>query len=117
MRLTSSLWVAAYLRRCACVDVPAVVERRGDMSAGTIFIKVDLLNGTGFLFAPAPQSLLSVDGARGWIMLNGGEAVSFADLEAYMIRELEFDPDLWIVVLEDRMGRHFLEDEFLGNMT
>jgi hypothetical protein len=32
-----------------------------------------------------------------------------ADVEAYLARQLRFDPDLWIVEVEDRGGRPFLD--------
>ncbi len=32
-----------------------------------------------------------------------------ADIEARLTREIKFDPDLWIVEVEDRAGRHFLD--------
>jgi hypothetical protein len=32
-----------------------------------------------------------------------------ADVEAYLTRQLRFDPDIWIVEVEDRAGRHFLD--------
>jgi hypothetical protein len=32
-----------------------------------------------------------------------------ADVEAYLGRELKFDPDIWIVEVEDRAGHHFLD--------
>ena len=31
------------------------------------------------------------------------------DVEAYLTRQIRFDPDLWIVEVEDRAGRHFLD--------
>ena len=31
------------------------------------------------------------------------------DVEERMARELRFDPDLWLVEVDDRAGRHFLE--------
>jgi hypothetical protein len=30
-------------------------------------------------------------------------------VESYLKRQLSFDPDLWIVEVEDRSGRHFLD--------
>jgi hypothetical protein len=32
-----------------------------------------------------------------------------AEVEAYLAREVKFDPDVWIVEIEDRAGRNFLE--------
>ena len=33
-----------------------------------------------------------------------------SDADAYLARQIDFDPDIWIVAVEDRLGRHFLED-------
>jgi hypothetical protein len=32
-----------------------------------------------------------------------------ADAEAYLARQIRFDPDVWIIEIEDRAGRHFLD--------
>ena len=31
------------------------------------------------------------------------------EVEAYLAREVKFDPDVWIVEIEDRAGRNFLD--------
>ena len=31
------------------------------------------------------------------------------DVEERVARELKFDPDLWLVEVDDRAGRHFLD--------
>ena len=45
MRLKTSIWVAAYLRRCQTAGVFGAVRRRGAEEAGAVFVKVALLDG------------------------------------------------------------------------
>ncbi len=107
MRLKSALWVAAYLRRCHVEGVFAVVRRRGAEDAGAIFVRISRLDGTSDLFGPAPQS--AFDAARAFAPCLSKQLASDADVEAYLARQLKFDPDIWIVEVEDRAGRNFLE--------
>ena len=110
MRLKSAIWVSAYIRRCHLEGAFAVVRRRGAEEAGAIFVKLSKLDGTAALFAPAPQS--AFDEARPGDRLFAPVLTGFvpeADIETRLQRELSFDPDLWIVEVEDRAGRHFLD--------
>ena len=110
VRLKSGLWVAAYLRRCQVAGSAAVLRRRGAEEAGAIFIKVSRLDGTADLFGPAPQS--AFDDARpsdrAFVACFPGQ-VPEADAEAYIARQIRFDPDIWVVEVEDRAGRHFID--------
>src|SRR5262245_36219767 len=110
MRLKSELWVKAYLRRCALEGAPALIERRGDGDAGAIYIKVSRLDGTATLFGPAPAGLGARDNERRWQVCLASATALETEADAYLARQQAFDPDLWIVVVEDRQGRHFLED-------
>jgi hypothetical protein len=112
MRLKSGIWVAAYLRRCAIEGAFTAVRRRGAEEAGAIFIKINWLDGTATLYGPAPQS--SFDEAQPAdrffaAVLGGDKAAPEADIEARLTREIRFDPDVWIVEIEDRAGRNFLD--------
>jgi hypothetical protein len=107
MRVTSTLWVSAYVRRCHLDGAFAVVRRRGAPEAGAIFVKLDRLDGTAALFGPAPQSLVEEALDRQFEEISPG-APNEA-LEDRLVREIRFDPDLWLVEVEDRGGRHFLE--------
>jgi hypothetical protein len=112
MRLKSGIWVSAYLRRCNVEGVFAVVRRRGAEEAGAIFIKVNRLDGTALLYGPAPQS--AFDEARPvdrffTTIVGDASPVPDADIETRLAREIRFDPDLWIVEIEDREGRNFLD--------
>ncbi|MGY2049981.1 DUF1491 family protein [Methylobacterium sp. JK268] len=108
-RLRSDFWVAAHLRRCGVEGVSAVQRRRGAPEAGAIFVKVDRLDGRADLYGPAPQALFEAedDGVRRFEPLLR-EALP-PDVETRLVKEMRFDPDLWIVEIDDPQGRHFLD--------
>lgn len=113
MRLKSGIWVAAYLRRCNVEGVFAAIRRRGADEAGAVFIKVNRLDGSGILYGPAPQAVFddAQPSSRLFTPVLGRDGpAAEADIEARLVREIRFDPDLWIVEVEDRAGRHFLDD-------
>jgi hypothetical protein len=111
MRLKSVIWVAAYLRRCNGEGVFAAVRRHGAEEAGAIFIKLNRLDGTAELFGPAPQSVFDethpVD--RVFCRCLKEQPAPEARIEERIGREIGFDPDAWVLEVEDRAGRHFLE--------
>ena len=113
MRLKSGIWVAAYLRRCHIEGAFAAVRRRGAEEAGAVYIKVNRLDGTGTLYGPAPQAVFDEAQPAGRIftLILGREIpASEADIEVRLVREISYDPDVWIVEVEDRAGRHFLDN-------
>jgi hypothetical protein len=111
MRLKSAIWVAAYIRRCNGVGAYAVVRRRGAEEAGAIFVKLNRLDGTAELYGPAPQS--AFDDARPSDRMFSasipGQPAPEEKIEERLTKEVRFDPDVWIVEVEDRAGRHFLD--------
>jgi hypothetical protein len=111
MRLKSAIWVAAYVRRCHLEGAFAVVRRKGAEEAGAIFIKITKLDGTAALYAPAPQTSFGEAKPADRLFVSVLKQVfeSEAAAEAKIAREIEFDPDIWVVEVEDRSGRHFLD--------
>jgi hypothetical protein len=107
-RLRSDFWVSAYLRRCAIEGMDAVLRRRGSAEAGAVFVKIDHLDGTASLFGPAPQSLVEGAGDERHFTLVVARVPPF-EVEERVARELRFDPDLWLVEVETRQGRHLLD--------
>jgi len=109
MRLRADFWVAAYLRRCDIEGVVAVRRRRGAPDAGAIFIKLDRLDGRAALYGLAPQLKVEREGDRVFMRLHKDDYITPADAEARLAREIGFDSDIWIVDIEDRGGRTFLD--------
>ena len=109
MRVTSALWVAAYIRRRNAEESPTVVVRRGAEEAGAIFVIVDRLDGTSDLYGPAPQSDFDEANPSDRRFLVMLERANPEEIAKATERERRFDPDLWIVAVEDREGRALLE--------
>jgi hypothetical protein len=110
MRLRSDIWVSAYLRRCAVAGAPAMLRRRGAAEAGAILVKVDRLDGSAALYGVAPSAALLPPGVdRLFARLHADESLPTPDVETRLKRQLRFDPDIWIVEVEDRAGRSFLD--------
>lgn len=111
MRLKSALWVAAYLRRCQVEGAFGVVRRRGAEEAGAVFVRIDRLDGTSDLFGPAPQSEINpgLGADRSFVPSFKEQPVPDATVETYLAREMKFDPDIWIVEVEQPAGRNFLD--------
>ena len=110
MRLKTSIWVAAYLRRCQGEGVFGAVRRRGADEAGTVFVKVTTLDGNAMLYVPAPQTVYddSRPVERFFVPISK-QPQPEASVEERLTKEIRFDPDAWIVETEDKAGRHFLD--------
>ena len=110
MRLKSSIWVAAYLRRCQTEGVFGAVRRRGAEEAGAVFVKIALLDGKAMLYVPAPQTVYDESRPIERIFMpTSTEPMPEASVEERLVKEIRFDPDAWIVETEDKAGRHFLD--------
>jgi hypothetical protein len=105
-RLKSAIWVAAYVRRCAAAGAFAAISRKGDESAGAIFVECLHRDGTD-LFGPRFRE----DGGRAFEKLLTG--ATNPEVVERIEREARFDNDLWLVTVEDRDGRNFFTaDEY-----
>ncbi|WP_273522866.1 DUF1491 family protein [Rhodosalinus sediminis] len=102
-RLTADFWVRAYLARLQAEGIPAYVAARGDAHAGAVIVKLATLDGRAQAFV---RRWDLETGARRWEVLTEGPE---AEVDAALARQRRTDPDLWIVEVEDRAGRHLLD--------
>jgi hypothetical protein len=101
--LRADIWVAAFVRRHNDVGHICVVSRRGDAVAGQIFIRLDHLDGSVSLYAPAPAIRRPEDSADRLFERRFDRAPP-EKVGDRLTREAEFDPDFWIIDLEMRSG-------------
>ncbi|KII12283.1 DUF1491 family protein [Phaeobacter sp. S60] len=103
-RLTASFWVQAYLTRLRLADIPAFVTAHGDDTAGAVLIKLNTLDRRA---QALHRSYDLMSGARSWVTLAEGDE---AEVDAAIAKQRSFDPDLWVIEVEDRHGRHLLDE-------
>ena len=48
---------------------------------------------------------------RRWIAHLSPAGVPESEVDAFLEREARFDSDLWLIEVEDRRGRHFLDEQ------
>lgn len=95
-RLKSHIQIQALIRRCDLAAIGVAVTARGDPDAGTILIKLyDRDTGTTVL-----TQTRRADGALCWMRATGAVPVDESDADAYIARQRQYDPDLWVVEIE-----------------
>jgi hypothetical protein len=104
-RLKSGIWVSAYLRCCASAGIPGFVVRKGDETAGSVAVKINLLDGRARIFVAAYNER----GERIWSPALAVDPAEETAADAYIERAISRDPDLWVVEVEDRSGEPHLE--------
>ena len=108
MRLTADIWVSAYLTRLRLQEIPAFVVAKGDATAGAVLVKLNTLDGQACCYQ---RSFDLMTGERLWMVLAQG---SEADVDASVSKQRSFDPDLWVIEVEDKQGRHLLDEPGLN---
>ncbi|MGH7012964.1 MAG: DUF1491 family protein [Stellaceae bacterium] len=100
-RLKTKLVVQAAVRLCTLRAVPISVARRGDEDAGTILVKLN----RGDLGCIVLAQTRSQSGELAWLRATGETPVDEPTADAYIARQVQRDPDVWVVEVEDREGR------------
>ena len=104
-RLKAGIFVRALIRRAEVAGAHAAVVRKGAEEAGAILLKLNPLNGTCTVLSQARRG----DGELVWVNPLGGPADE-EKARGYFERQVKYDPDLWIVEIEDREGRTFVDE-------
>ncbi|NNE57585.1 MAG: DUF1491 family protein [Hellea sp.] len=102
--LKTSFWAPALIRRAETGGAYASVTHRGDPDAGAALIKVRTLDEKAVLY----RSMRNMAGRRVW---HPKGPLEESEIDQDIRKSLSNDPDLWIIEIEDRQGRHFLTED------
>jgi hypothetical protein len=104
-RLKAGIFVRALIRRVEVGGASAYVVRKGTEEAGAVYLKLSRLDGTYTILEQVRRG----EGDLAW-MKPIGDAIDDERAKAYFDKQVRFDPDLWIVEIEYRDGRAFVDE-------
>ncbi|MEO1190733.1 MAG: DUF1491 family protein [Pseudomonadota bacterium] len=107
-RIPTDLWVSAILRQENAAGRPVLLLRRGERSGGGLLVKMNLLDRR-FLVLAQQRDL---EGRLGFMPGLNGEARAESEVDDYIARALDRDPDLWVVEVESRSARNPFAEGF-----
>jgi hypothetical protein len=105
MGLSTGLWVSAQVRICDRNFIPATIVRRGDPDAGTVLLKLNRFEAGVTVYTQA--STMSDEPA--WSRGTGPQPVTEPEADAYIARQVQYDPDVWVLEIEDRKGEYKMD--------
>ena len=108
-KIKASLWVQAQIRLCDLNFIPIMVRQKGDPDCGAILLKLDR-GKTGCCVLLQVRGL---DGKPGWMYGCGTKLIGDIEAEYYIKRQIDRDPDLWVVEIEDPKGRYELDGDII----
>lgn len=94
-RVKAGIWVGMATRLSDIAGRPAAVIRKGDPDSGGILC---LLRGREGLVVLS--QVRDAEGRPAWLRATGATPVDDAAADAYVARQVQRDPDLWVVEFE-----------------
>jgi hypothetical protein len=91
-RVKAGIWVAAALRLGLHDGKPGLVVRKGDADAGGVLVVLHGRQGDMVL-----TQFRDSKGELAWMRGTGPEPVSTETADAYIKKQIAYDPDLWVI--------------------
>ncbi len=107
-RLKAGIFVRALIRRAEVAGASAFIVRKGAEEAGAVILRLSRLDGTALVL----NQVRLGDGRLAWAKALGDWGAE-STAQAWCDKQVKFDPDLWILEIEDRQGRAFVDEEIV----
>lgn len=104
-RMSPDLMISAARRVAEQNGASLFLRHRGDSDNGGLLIKINLLNGSALL-----MQRVTIDDSLKWQAVLGDDPVDEGKAEDRIEQFLRYDPDLWVIEIEDPQGRLWLDE-------
>jgi len=94
-RIKAGFWVQMALRMGQSDGRFAAVLKRGDADAGGVLVVLRTREGLSVL-----TQMRTGEGEAAWLRATGPGVVDQETADAYVARQVKFDPDLWVLEFE-----------------
>ncbi|MFA6279665.1 MAG: DUF1491 family protein [Bdellovibrionales bacterium] len=109
--LPTDLLIAAQSHIAAQSGVSMIVTHKGDPSNGALFLKINKLDGTAHVY-----NQVRLDGEKVWVPALSTDATPEKEADRYLAEQIAFDPDLWVIEVEDRQGRLWFTGRIMDSL-
>ena len=101
-RLKTYLWVQIQQRYCMHNNIPIYIVRKGEINAGAVIMKINNMDGKCRIFSQINTS----KGEAAWHSWSeNGQPVLETEADAYISKQMDVDPDIWVIEIEDAQGQ------------
>lgn len=104
-RLKAGIFVRAMIRRAEVAGAAAYVVKKGTEESGAIILTITNPGVSSLILSQARRG----DGELVWVKPLG-DAPDQERIRTWLDKQQKFDPDLWVVEIEDRQGRTFVDE-------
>ncbi len=94
------LLITAKIRQLNQLGLYTYILQKGEKNSGSLLIKVNMLDGNGGLYSQARD----INGDLTWMNVLKHEISSEQDIDKYIERMKNIDPDIWIIEVENKSG-------------
>ncbi|MBR71756.1 MAG: hypothetical protein CMM30_02295 [Rhodospirillaceae bacterium] len=99
-KIKSEIRVKALIKQCDIEMIPVVLLHRGDIDAGAVLLKINLMDGQCILLSQTRD----ISGKLVWMRTLGEGHFMESKVDEYIKHQLNIDQDLWVLEIEDRKG-------------
>jgi len=99
-RVKTRIWIQSFMKRFSNLGFMLTVAKRGDDDAGAVFLKINCMESGCRVYTHTRND----KGSFSWISDMGSEMISEEEAGKYVQRQIKYDPDIWVVEIEDPKG-------------
>jgi hypothetical protein len=104
-RLKPEIWIKALVRQLNMEMITTMVVRKGDPDGGAVYLKVNRFAEGCLVYSRS----YGLDGERVWAPATGDGPVEEQQADDYIARQVNYDPDCWVIEIEDPENNFSIE--------